>query len=243
MLLFPIWDSQSILLSKPIQNLHMKKLLCFFLTLSAAIHAQPFPIIRIVDQNRQPIPNVVVNIPDTQAANTAPPLSAVVDQVDRQFVPHVSVVRTNTLIDFPNSDNTRHHVYSFSPAKKFELKLYRKSEAPPIKFDQPGIVTLGCNIHDNMVGYIFITDSHIYGISNDQGHVNLPAYTGMAPQKITLWHPKLGENNIIEKNNLAELLALPSTVIELPFVYKAVPETKKKTSLRDRLKKFKTDYD
>ena len=79
------------------------------------------------------------------------PLDAV-DQVDKQFVPFVKAVFIGSTIRFPNSDNIRHQVYSFSPAKKFELPLYSGTEAASVMFDKAGVVVLGCNIHDWMIG-------------------------------------------------------------------------------------------
>jgi plastocyanin len=76
--------------------------------------------------------------------------TANVDQVNKQFVPRITVVRTGTAISFPNSDNIRHQVYSFSPSKVFTLKLYAGTPAAPVLFDKPGMVVLGCNIHDKM---------------------------------------------------------------------------------------------
>jgi hypothetical protein len=113
------------------------------------------------------------------------------DQKDRQFVPHILVVRTGTEIRFPNSDTVSHHVYSFSPAKSFELALYRQGTVhPPLAFDTPGEVTLGCNIHDDMVGYILVVDTPFYGLTDGRGETSL---TGLAPGKyrVHVWTPRL----------------------------------------------------
>lgn len=83
------------------------------------------------------------------------------DQVNSQFVPAVLAVRTGSLVRFPNNDQIRHQVYSFSPAKKFELPLFQGSTAAPVRFDQAGLVTVGCNIHDWMLGYIVVLDTRI----------------------------------------------------------------------------------
>ena len=79
---------------------------------------------------------------------------AIMNQIDKQFAPHVLVVQSGTDISFPNADNLFHHVYSFSPTKQFELKLYKEFTAEPLRFEQAGIVDIGCNIHDWMLGYI-----------------------------------------------------------------------------------------
>ena len=88
-----------------------------------------------------------------------PSRPAVLDQKNRMFVPHVLPIQTGTAVKFPNSDNVRHQVYSFSPAKKFQLPLYAGTPAAPVVFDKPGVVALGCNIHDRMSAYIVVLDT------------------------------------------------------------------------------------
>ena len=95
--------------------------------------------------------------------------NARIDQVDRMFVPPVSVVQTGTRITFPNKDNIRHHVYSFSKAKKFEIKLYADTPTKPVLFDQPGYVVMGCNIHDNMIAHMLVVDTPYFAISDARG--------------------------------------------------------------------------
>lgn len=117
---------------------------------------------------------------------------AVMDQRERQFSPYVLTVATGTLVNFPNSDDIRHHVYSFSPAKRFELRLYHGTTADPVLFDQAGTVTLGCNIHDAMLGYIYVVDSHWHGVSDSQGQLQLsdvPAGT----YELQIQHPRLSQ--------------------------------------------------
>ncbi len=122
--------------------------------------------------------------------DAVPPLShdtVIVDQINKRFVPRVSVVRTGTAITFPNSDHIRHQVYSFSPAKTFSLKLYAGSPNMPVTFGQPGLVVLGCNIHDSMVAYIGVVDSPYFAKTSDAGtaSVNLPA----GRYRLRAWHP------------------------------------------------------
>ena len=90
-------------------------------------------------------------------------------QKNRQFTPHILVVEKNSQVEFPNADSIMHHVYSFSKSKTFELKLYREQPQDPITFEQTGVVELGCNIHDWMLGYIVVVDSPYYAITNEQG--------------------------------------------------------------------------
>jgi plastocyanin len=101
--------------------------------------------------------------------------SAVVDQVHKHFVPRVSVIRTGTAVTFPNSDNIRHQVYSLSDAKKFTLKLYAGSPKVEVLFDKPGLVVLGCNIHDSMVAFVAVVDTPYFGKVPDSGVLTLDA--------------------------------------------------------------------
>jgi plastocyanin len=124
------------------------------------------------------------------AASSAPKKHAVVDQRDKQFIPYVTAVQVGTAVIFPNSDNIRHHVYSFSPAKKFELPLYSGVPAEPVVFDKVGFVTLGCNIHDWMIAYVAVLPTPYFQVTRQDGRAvlkDLPAgqYT------VQVWHPAL----------------------------------------------------
>jgi plastocyanin len=121
------------------------------------------------------------------------PIHAVMDQMNRMFMPEVVVVPVGSTVSFPNSDSVSHQIYSFSAAKRFQLPLYRGKPYPPVLFDQTGIVILGCNIHDWMIGYIDVTDAPFYGTTDEQG-----AWTAQLPAgryQITVWHPRMREEN------------------------------------------------
>jgi plastocyanin len=135
----------------------------------------------------------VMATPTDPAAPPAPtpgPGLSVMDQVDERFVPQLLVVQTGTPVAFPNSDQVRHHVYSFSAAKRFELSLYRGNEHDPITFDREGVIVLGCNIHDHMVGYILVTATPWFAVSDTAGlarFADLPSGT----YDFRIWHPGL----------------------------------------------------
>ncbi|WP_434574216.1 methylamine utilization protein [Pseudomonas sp. Z3-8] len=137
----------------------------------------------------QRLPDAVVTLQGPIGAPLAPP-SANMDQRNQQFAPHVLAVHTGTPIKFPNSDNIRHQVYSFSPAKRFELRLYEGTPSEPVLFDKPGVVVLGCNIHDRMLGYVFVTDDPRFAVSDAQGNVVLNDLP-VGEYRVTLWHPRL----------------------------------------------------
>jgi plastocyanin len=144
-------------------------------------------------RNSQPLGGAVVTVElESPGAPVAPPVSAVMDQVDLAFVPDVLVIPQHSSVQFPNSDAISHQVYSFSGAKAFQLPLYRGKPYPPVVFDQPGIVTLGCNIHDNMLAYIVVTRAAHFGRTDATGRwtaTNLPAGRYL----VRLWHPLLNE--------------------------------------------------
>ncbi|HUP29704.1 MAG TPA: methylamine utilization protein [Usitatibacter sp.] len=98
---------------------------------------------------------------------------AAIEQRDKTFIPLVSVVQTGTAMQFPNRDPIRHHVYSFSPAKPFELKLYAGTPAAPVIFDKPGEVVLGCNIHDHMLAYVYVVDTPWFAKTDAAGKARI----------------------------------------------------------------------
>ncbi len=130
--------------------------------------------INVQDAAGKALPGAVVYL-ESPAAKAAlqPGAGAVIAQEHRKFAPAVTVIPTGTLVKFPNHDRVRHQVYSFSPAKKFELKLYAGTEADPVMFDHSGIVVLGCNIHDSMVGWVLVVDTPYFGKADADGVVVL----------------------------------------------------------------------
>jgi plastocyanin len=150
------------------------------------------------------------------------PVNAVMDQVNRAFVPDVLVVPVGSTVEFPNSDSVSHQIYSFSPARKFQLPLYRGKPYPPIHFDQAGLVTLGCNIHDSMLAYVLVTDSPYFGSTDATGSwsVELPRGT----YRVTVWHPRIQEGVALardavigDKDRAALTLRLAKTLQPAPL--------------------------
>lgn len=116
--------------------------------------------------------------------------AARMDQHGLRFVPRVLAVQTGTEVEFPNSDQVRHHVYSFSAAKTFELRLYKAKPASPVLFDKPGLVTLGCNIHDWMLGYVVVVDTPYFATSGSDG-VALIDEVPAGDYELDVWQPRL----------------------------------------------------
>lgn len=159
----------------------------FSLMLSFNVFAADI-VLSVQDHHGKPLPNTVIEVLSEQSSQKTGAYSlAVMDQVDKQFKPTVLVVQQGQQVNFPNSDNIRHHVYSFSKAKPFQLKLYSGEPKEPLTFEQQGVVVLGCNIHDSMVGYIYVTDNQHVLKSDQHGKVTLSNLT--LPAKISLWHP------------------------------------------------------
>ncbi len=146
----------------------------------------------VSDEAGRPVEDaVVVAVPTDGGVRVPPrPRDGIVDQVNQEFTPKVTAVLVGTPIRFPNHDNVRHQVYSFSPAKRFELPLYAGVPAEPVVFDKPGVVVLGCNIHDWMVGYVYVSESPYFAKTGKDGKALL---TELPPRAYTLrvWHPQL----------------------------------------------------
>ncbi|MDH0864065.1 methylamine utilization protein [Mitsuaria sp. GD03876] len=147
--------------------------------------------IHVVDASGAPVPDAVVAVElKGQPAPPAVGKSAVMAQRDRQFQPQLLAIQTGTAVTFPNFDTVRHHVYSFSPTKKFELKLYSGTPAEPVVFDKAGVAQLGCNIHDRMSAHIVVVDTPLFGIADAKGDVRLDLPPGS--HRLRLWAARLG---------------------------------------------------
>ncbi|SAL63526.1 hypothetical protein AWB67_03309 [Caballeronia terrestris] len=151
--------------------------------------------VQVVDQAGAAVSDAVVYaMPVSGKLPPAKPAGAIIDQVKRKFVPLVSVVQTGASVTFPNKDNIEHDVYSFSPPKRFELNLYHGIPASPIVFDKPGLVVMGCNIHDSMLAYLLIVDTPWFAKTDASGRAsidNLPADN----YRVVAWHHRLSDPN------------------------------------------------
>jgi len=147
--------------------------------------------IQLLDNQGKPLAEAVLWVdPGPGQASTA---RVVMDQQKRQFSPYILPVQVGTTVSFPNSDPINHHVYSFSPAKRFELRLHQQNAAPQeLRFDQPGLVTLGCNIHDWMLGFILVLDSPWFTQTDANGRARLE-FEPTDGQQLQLWHPRLSD--------------------------------------------------
>jgi plastocyanin len=142
------------------------------------------------DGGGAPVPAAVVYLEGVSRGPTTRPVRVVVDQRDKLFVPQVTVIQTGTEVSFPNSDSVSHHVYSFANPNAFELPLYKGGARPVIQFDNPGVVTLGCNIHDAMIGYIVVVDTPYFASTDSEGAIT---FGDVAPgsYQVQVWSPRL----------------------------------------------------
>jgi plastocyanin len=149
--------------------------------------------VTVKDEHGEPLGNVAVYAtpiaPVAAKPRTATKHTAVMDQKHNEFVPSVLIVSAGTDVLFPNSDNVSHHVYSFSQAKTFELGLYKGNVYPPVTFDQPGVVVIGCNIHDSMLGYIVVVPSEHYAMSDARGAARLEGLPA-GEYTVDVWTPR-----------------------------------------------------
>lgn len=165
---------------------------------------------------------VVYAVPKSGKRVTArTPRPAVIEQKDREFAPFVAVVQVGATVSFPNRDPLLHHVYSFSPAKSFEIKLYSGDAARGIVFDKPGTVTLGCNIHDWMLGYIQVVDTPFFGVTGPDGRAAIGDMVA-GEFEVHVWHP----------NQRASINAAPARMdgranIELAMALDVAPRKKR----------------
>jgi len=144
----------------------------------------------VKDERGKPVADAVVSLTAAGAPAPLPRAAAVMDQQNKEFVPFVLPVAVGTPVTFPNRDNIRHHVYSFSPAKRFELPLYIGTPAAPVVFDKPGSAVLGCNIHDWMVGHVYVLATPYFAKTSPEGRARI-AEIAPGAYEARVWHPRL----------------------------------------------------
>jgi plastocyanin len=155
-------------------------------------------VVAVQTSDGLPLAGAVLTIHALSGANRpGVPVSVVMDQINRAFVPDLVVIPVGSTVEFPNSDSVSHQIYSFSPARKFQLPLYRGKPYPPVHFDQIGLVTLGCNIHDSMLAYVVVTDAPYFGRTDSAGSWSVDVPLGT--YRVTVWHPRMREDGELER--------------------------------------------
>ncbi len=153
-----------------------------------------------------PLTNGVVMIESATAARPVPRGPYVMEQKQIAFQPHVLIVPVGAQVAFPNRDTVRHHVYSFSKAKRFDLKLYGREDQRSVTFDTAGVVALGCNIHDSMSGFVIVSATPFYARTDAQGRVTIPDVPA-GPVTLRLWSPSIRASG----NTLAQAASVPAS--------------------------------
>jgi len=179
-------------------NFHFQlALLAFLYLVNVIVYAAELNV-TVTDTSGTPITNAVVYAEPVGKSAPKPTNPGMIEQKNKTFIPLVTVVQTGTNINFPNRDLVRHHVYSFSPAKTFELKLYSGVPANPVMFDTPGTVVLGCNIHDTMLAYIHIVDTPYFAKTDNTGKVKLNELPA-GQYIVKVWHYDTTKENLISE--------------------------------------------
>lgn len=159
-------------------------------------------VVEVRDASGRAVRDAVVMIKSARPVSPGAPARlsgpAVMAQQDIQFAPQLLIVPVGSTVSFPNRDKVRHHVYSFSAAKRFELKLYGRDETRSVTFDKPGAVALGCNIHDAMIAYIYVTDTPFAARSGADGAAAVRD-TPAGAATLLVWHPQLKARGAVSR--------------------------------------------
>ncbi|MDA0706220.1 MAG: methylamine utilization protein [Proteobacteria bacterium] len=168
--------------------------LLFLTAGNSVVHATSVDV-QVLGPDGEPVSEVAVFVvAPAAAARMSAVATATMDQIDTCFVPHMLVVQKGTAVEFPNSDVVAHHVYSFSKPNNFVLPLYKGDAHAPITFEHAGVVILGCNIHDGMLGYIVVVDSGVFGITDVAGRVTLELEAGAGDYLVNIWSPRIRDD-------------------------------------------------
>jgi plastocyanin len=168
--------------------------------------------VQVSDRSGKPVKDVVVTISDGRSSNTGDSRSWIMDQLNMRFEPQVLVVPVHALVKFPNSDAVSHQVYSFSKPKSFQLPLYKGQIHAPVSFDTPGLVVLGCNIHDEMIGYIYVTSARWFGKTDAGGELNFSDINAVNVN-VTIWSPYIAD----KEATLTREVAVDSGTVVVKF--------------------------
>ncbi len=196
------------------------KVLLAFLAMAAASSAVARTITgQVVGADGKPVANAVVFVQEPAALQSAAASSpAIMDQFNKAFVPEMLPIAAGTQVRFPNRDQIRHHVYSFSRPKRFELPLYKGEDAPPVLFDKPGVVKIGCNIHDWMSAIILVLPNDRFAVTQDDGTFSLPDLDS-GQYTITAWHAQSRDKT----EDIAQRVAIAGKDAQLTFKLSLAP--------------------
>jgi plastocyanin len=182
----------------------------------------------VTDQRGQPVADAVVAVllpPGAKAPPPAPPRVHTVNQVALTFVPYLEVLRPGDEVVFRNGDRTRHHVYSFSAAKSFEFMLSPGQSSAPLVLDRPGVIAVGCNIHDSMINYLYVTDAPWIARTGADGVATIGGVPAGGGYRVQAWQPRLrpGRAPSMEEN----LTLTEGAAKQLAFKLALLPDSRR----------------
>jgi plastocyanin len=175
--------------------------------------------VTVVDGSGRPMRDAVVTlVPAEQsrmreAASLLPP-GKVIDQRNEAFLPLVTVLPVGGSIVFSNSDHTMHHVYSFATVRQFEFVLNSGEKSAAVRFDRVGIAAIGCNIHDQMISYVYVTDSPWTAISGPDGVIRFDLPAGA--YRTSLWHPEMAPGRQVASTSVVIGTAPAAATLTMP---------------------------
>ena len=199
-----------------------------FLLLLAAMEAAGADLrVQVTDQRGKPVADAVVGVllpPGVQPPAAPPARTHTVNQVALTFVPYIEVLRPGDRVVFHNSDRTRHHVYSFSAAKAFEFMLSPGQSSAPLVLDRAGVVAVGCNIHDSMITYLYVSAAPWSARTGADGVASFSGVPAGA-YSVQAWHPRLRPGRA---PSMQEKVALgESAAVQLSFKLALLPDTRR----------------
>ena len=180
--------------------------------------------VRISDTRGNAVSDAVVTVVPLSGGSVspAPPASThVIDQKNETFVPYIEVFRPGDKVVFRNSDRTRHHAYSFAPARQFEFVLAPGESSSPLQLDKLGVIAVGCNIHDQMITYLYVTDAPHVAHSGGDGIAQL-ASLPTGDYDVRVWHPQLRPGAVVDAQRLT--IAGATELKNLEFTLSLLPD-------------------
>lgn len=179
--------------------------------------------VTVADRHGKPVADAVVSLlrRDGGGARVGAAATHTVDQKDLTFVPYVEVFRPGDRVVFRNSDHTRHHVYSFSAAKAFEYVVAPGQATPPLALDKAGVIAVGCNIHDSMISYLYVTDAPWFARTDASGRARFDTLPAGA-YDVRVWHPRLppAKPDLVQEG----VVLGPDERRDVPFAVNLLPD-------------------